>query len=217
MQSLQTYYLSSMNNFTGTINKTKSAYMPPQQKRINSNNNAMPTPSPWSKTTSFSTEKKQLKKEFALTANAFPTLGETIPKGKGMIMSFSAAAGKKTATAPAAEKKSEVLPGWVHIRRNDGKIQYKYGPVVDNPNRRSEEESDIILGNILARYQIEREQYERDMDVERLGDLSYYYNASTLSEMYDQVSEMYKRENANNTNNANNSYNSDYEYNNYSD
>ena len=214
MQYLQTYLSANMNNLTGTINKSKSTYMPPQQKRIN-NNNAMPSPSPWIKTkSSFSTEKKQLKKEFALTANAFPTLGETIPKSKGMIMSFSAAAGKKTATAPAAEKKSEVLPGWVHIRRHDGKIQYKYGPAFDNPNRRSEEESDIILGNILARYQIEREQYERDMDVERLGDLSYYYNASNLSEMYDQVSEMYKRENANN---ANNSYNSDYEYNNYSD
>ena len=74
-------------------------------------------------------------------------------------------------------------PGWVYIRKNNGAIQYKYGEPILWENRNHLE--DIKLGNILFKYRIAREQYERDMDVERLGDLSEYYRQPTLDEIYE--------------------------------
>jgi hypothetical protein len=44
--------------------------------------------------------------------------------------------------------------------------------------------SDIRLGNILVKYRLAKEQYSRNCDIERLGDLSEYYDMKTLQEQF---------------------------------
>lgn len=53
-----------------------------------------------------------------------------------------------------------------------------------------EKQNNQRLGNILFKHRIEREQYHRDMDVERLGDLSEFYGQPTLVEMYENDSRL---------------------------
>ena len=117
--------------------------------------------------------------------NAFPSLNDTMKtnnKKSGTPISFSSALSKKTEVAKI-EEKNELKPGWVYIRKHNGVIQTRYGAPVLFENR--EEQESIKLGNILFKYRIAREQYERDMDVERLGDLSEYYGEPTLDEIYE--------------------------------
>jgi hypothetical protein len=155
---------------------TKSTYVPPSLR--NKPISAAPT----------STKKRELKKEFVIDKAAFPSLGDTIKKTKssGTPISFSSAAAKKV-EAPK-EVQIDVLPGWVHIRRHNGKIQYKYGkPVerIDNEERAEEIRSRIILKN-----RIEREEYDRARDIECLGDLSEFYGQPTLAEIYENALEI---------------------------
>ena len=134
-------------------------------------------------------EKKELKKEFSANDSAlFPTLGETIKKtSQACPISFSSAAAKKI-EAPPPPIKSEVAPGWVHIRKHNGLIQYKYGPEISKKDYTEEE--DKFLSNVLLKYRLERQQYENDMDVERLGDLSEYYGEPTLVEIQEEYERM---------------------------
>ena len=138
------------------------------------------------------TDKKELKKKTHLDINntaAFPTLGNNTTT-KSTVLSFSAAAAAaatsqiKEVKPDAADNavKEEILPGWVNIRKNNNQIQYKYGEVVYDFKK--EERENTQLSNVLFKYRIEREQYERDIDVERLGDLSEFYNLPTLMESY---------------------------------
>jgi hypothetical protein len=135
-----------------------------------------------------STKKPALKKEFqdAFNPSAFPSLGDTMKNHKknngGTTISFSSAAAAKQVEAPKIAK-SDVLPGWVHIRQQQGAIQYKYGAPIDN--QQHVERADLIQSKILLKYLIARGQYERDRDVERLGDLSEFYGEPTLAEIYD--------------------------------
>jgi hypothetical protein len=161
---------------------------------VKPNNNAKPTtyvsPAMRFKNTAIAapstgTKKTALKKEFAIDDQmAFPTLATTIkkPELRGTPISFSSAASKKI-EAPVVVK-LDVLPGWVLIRRLGGQIQYKYGkPILrnDEEERRAEEiKSRIILNNRIA-----REQYDRDREIERLGDLSEFYGQLTLVEMFE--------------------------------
>jgi hypothetical protein len=148
-------------------------YAPPA---FRNRNLAKPTPLP-------STKKTALKKEFAeaFNSSAFPSLGDTIQKKSiGTPISFSSAAAKKI-VAPKSVK-AEVPPGWVHIRKHQGKIEYKYGAPV--PNKRDEVNEDFIMSKILFKYQLARGQYERDRDIEHLGDLSEFYGQPTLAEIY---------------------------------
>ena len=134
-----------------------------------------------------STKKKELKKEFAIDAAAFPSLAATIkkPTTSGTPISFSSAAAKKVAEPTVVQ--IDVLPGWVHIRRNAGGIiQYKYGKEVIKPA----DESDAVLGRIILKNRIAREQYDRNRDIDRLGDLSDYYGQPTLAEIYENDMEM---------------------------
>jgi len=153
-------------------NRNNNAYVPPNKRE-------KPTASP-------RTEKKELKKEFS-TNNPllFPTLGETIQKSSQAcpIISFSSAAAKKI-EAPPPPIKSEVAPGWVHIRKHNGIIQYKYGPEILKKDYTEEE--DKFICDALLKYRFERQQYENDMDVERLGDLSDYYDEPTLVEIQEE-------------------------------
>jgi hypothetical protein len=125
------------------------------------------------------TEKKALKKEFAIDQGAFPSLGETIKKNG---ISFSSAAAKKVETPQPVI--IDVLPGWVHIRKHQGKIQYKYGKAIVRSGLDAEQ-VDEIVSRIILKNRIAREQYDRNLEIERLGDLSEFYDQPTLAEIYE--------------------------------
>jgi len=187
------------------IANTKQSYVPPSLR--NKNKSFVP-----------STKKTEPKKEFP-QAEAFPTLGETIKqnsnnkkninnsentttgsktsKNKSPV-SFSSAASKKIPekkdTTPPPNK--PLLMGWVYISKsnnNNGTITYKHKYIESPISKRELElayQDNERLSSILFKYRIEREQYERDMDVERLGDLSEYYNEPTLIEMFENDSNL---------------------------
>lgn len=161
---------------------TKSRYVPPSQRSSASKPTTVATPTPSRST--FIAKKKEPQKVFSLESNAaaFPSLGETLKNRKGTVMSFSSAAAKKIEEPQIV--KVTIEPGWVHIRKQNGQIQYRYGEPL--PRARIEEErEDIRLGNVLFKYRMSAEQYERDMDVIRLGDLSEYYGEPTLLELHE--------------------------------
>ncbi len=137
-----------------------------------------------------STKKMELKKGFALEQAAFPSLGETIKKSKtqGTPISFSSAAAKKI-EEPQVSTIQDVLPGWVHIRWNQGKIQYKYGKLLEDHYREDIEDAGQIRSRIILKNRIAREEYDRMRDIENLGDLSEFYGQPTLAEMYEQAME----------------------------
>ena len=132
-------------------------------------------------------KKTALKKGFDLDQAAFPTLGDTLNKSTtagGTPFSFSAAAAKKQETPVV--KKIEVLPGWVHIRRQAGEIQYKYGELILTQAAADRiEKAEEVLNRIIVKNRIAREEYDRNRDIERLGDLSEYSGQPTLAEMFD--------------------------------
>jgi len=128
-----------------------------------------------------STKKKEPQKVFSMDNTLFPSLGETFKKYANNPLSFSSAAAKKIEQPKII--KADVAPGWVHIRRRNGKTEYKYGipvPLFDNRER-----EEIMFNNMLFKIRMEEQQYERDMDVLRLGDLSEYYGEPTLAEIHD--------------------------------
>ena len=134
-------------------------------------------------------KKSALKKEpvYMNDNNAFPTLNDTMKSKNnqrgGTPISFSSALSKKKEEEKEVIVKDILTPGWCYIRHNKNNIQYKYGPqIVKEIN---EEKENMKLGRILFNYRIAREQYERDMDVERLGDLSEFYGEPTLEEIYE--------------------------------
>ena len=148
--------------------KSASSYIPPSLRATK--------PAPYA-----STKKKEPKKEFAVDQAAFPTLGETIKKS-GTPMSFSSAAAKKVEAPKIVQ--ADVLPGWVHIRWNAGKIEYKYGkPVLRNDEE--EDRAEAIRSRIILKNRIAREEYDRTRDIELLGDLSQFYGQPTLAELYE--------------------------------
>ena len=234
MQYIQTYfkYLTEMKSTT-TAPTANNKYTPPAKRN---NGESQPSPqtqtphaTPWNKMSTFNksavTEKKQPKKEFALTTNAFPTLGETITNGAGKpLMSFSSVTSKsinKNNAAMSAEEEeakakatSDLLSGWVYIRKNQetGQVQYRGGLSDEYLMKRFKAENEDFLktGKIVTKYLIERLQYERDMDVERLGDLSEYFNSPTVNELLEElyqrslVRDGYNTHNNNNNNNNNN-------------
>ncbi len=162
-----------------------AAYAPPSfRNRTNNstsnNNNQQPPPL---------AKKTALKKQHVdINSNvAFPSIGDTLKntknaKGGGTPMSFSSMASKRLAE-PVIEKIVDVPPGWVHIRKHKGVIQYKYGAPV--PLYYDESRDELILGRILFKHRLAREQYERDRDIEHLGDLSEFYGEPSLAEIYE--------------------------------
>lgn len=62
----------------------------------------------------------------------FPELGNTVSKSTS-TMNFAASA-KQTLPPPPPPKKPDILPGWIVISRENGKIQYKFGekPALDH-------------------------------------------------------------------------------------
>jgi hypothetical protein len=165
------------------------------------------------------TPKTALKKAFVLAkdTNEFPTLNDSLKtktiKKVGTPISFSSALTKNRDNNEI--NIDEILtPGWCYIRRYNNMIQYKYGPNIFKKN--NIEEENTKLGRILFKYKIAREQYDRDRDVEQLGDLSEFYGEPTLAEMYENDTELehgIELENNPNENNPNENSESDtYDY-----
>ena len=162
-----------------STSNTKSSYVPPSMRGRKPPSTTIAAPLP-------GTKKTALKKEFALDAQAFPTLGDTIKKTgqSGTPISFSSAAAKKV-EAPASAVKIDVLPGWVHIRQHKGQIEYKYGqPIVHSDN------TDEITSRRILKNRIYREQYDRDRDIDALGDLSEFYGLPSLAETFENDVEL---------------------------
>jgi hypothetical protein len=129
------------------------------------------------------TEKNALKKEFSLQPEAFPTLSGTTTRKPPL--SFAQAA-QNTPAKRATNNTAVLLPGWLYIRRAKGMIEYKSGPPSQKAahDDEAEAEADNRLGRLLVKYRLAKEQYTRDNDVMRLGDLSEYYNTPTLQEQF---------------------------------
>jgi hypothetical protein len=133
------------------------------------------------------TEKKSLKKEFSLQPEAFPTLHINTTSSKQPALSFAQAAQTGPVKKPVTTT-TEFLPGWLYIRQKQGKIEYKSGPSVPEryPCLEQEEEADNRLGRLLVKYRLAKEEYERNNDILRLGDLSEFYNTKTLTEQFEE-------------------------------
>jgi len=167
------------------MQKKTSAYVPPTLR------GKKPAPPLAAAAPSIGTKKTALKKEFALEQQAFPALGETIKTSatRGTPISFSSAAAKKI-EVPKVAPPADVLPGWVHIRKHQGKIEYKYGkPALYRETADDAERADQILGRIIVKNRIAREEYDRMRDIECLGDLSEFYGQPTLAELYEKEDE----------------------------
>lgn len=131
-----------------------------------------------------STVKKEPKKTFSYDNNQFPELNHTANIENGVKkLDFVNATKKKITDDTEVNKASDLLPGWVYIRRNNGKIEYKYS----NPSQRyfNHTENDDRNHSIqMFNYRVARDQYEIDNDIARLGDLSEYYGDKSLYECY---------------------------------
>jgi len=87
------------------------------------------------------------------------------------------------------KEKDKVRPGWVHIRKHNGEIQYKYGK--ERLNWYLEKafiRETFKHERLILKYKIAREQWDRDRENDYLGDLSPYYNEPTIKEKLDSVS-----------------------------
>ena len=167
---------------TSTINKK---YTPPNKKQDKPGGSEPPLKA-YSSSAAAATVKKALKKEFSLLDNseAFPSLS-TAYKDKNSQQSKSFANATKTEIIKPQKLVSDVKPGWVHIRRNNRVIQFKYGPPSDR-NPHPCEISEVRYGEMLVKHRLAKEQYDRERDLERLGDLSEYYGEPTIHELFDE-------------------------------
>jgi hypothetical protein len=193
-----------MQKHTNQSTNTNSKYVPPSKKHVSHTNTSLQT-----NTSLNLTKKREPKKEFLLNPDdnsAFPTLNPlTASTNLKPALSFANAT-KKELDKERVDIVSDVKPGWVHIRKHKGKIEYKYGKATEifpyyNDNNNS------IFNNRLA-----IEQYERDSDIIRLGDLSEYYGEKTIYEMFEEEERL-----MNNTNDSDNSSSSETEYESYFD
>jgi hypothetical protein len=76
-----------------------------------------------------------------------------------------------------------ILPGWVYIRKHNGKIEYKYGKETLNDYL----EKDFIRRNLkhdkaILHYLIARQQWDQDRENDHLGDLSRFHNDLTVQD-----------------------------------
>ena len=196
------------------LNTTKmktATYVPPSlRKQQQQQKKPVPVPVPALAPIKLA-KKTEPKKEFQLDNNEnFPLLGETLKQKQinGTPISFSKAAGKKNEVLQPKEIESTgPPPGWVYIRRQNGKFQYKTGDLTRLNNWLADDEERTFIkdNKQLCKYQLERQQYERDMDVVCLGDFSEYYGEITLAEMMECE---YMNELQNKNNNAYSDYSS---------
>ena len=105
----------------------------------------------------------------------------------------------------AAEAAEAVKPGWVLIKKINGKINYKYGIMSDAyvnmilENKRQEKEDN----KNSFKKRLAQLQWDRDILNDLLGDISPHWNTKTLYETYN-LEHLIKKKNKNNQNNQNN-------------
>jgi len=129
------------------------------------------------------------KNKISMDKVSFPTLKETLtstgtkPKPK----SFASVAKKMEEKVVVKPYVSDVKPGWIHIRKNKGKIEFKY----NRTDRNTVTEEDIIneekrFSHYLFMRRVTLQQWDRDIQNEMLGDLSPYWNTKTILEMHEE-------------------------------
>jgi hypothetical protein len=93
---------------------------------------------------------------------------------------------KEGAQALAAAQ--EAKPGWVYIKRIDGKINYKYGEMTDAyVNMLIEKQKyERRLDRIYFKRRLDHLQRERDIMNDLLGDLSPYWGTRPLNERFNK-------------------------------
>jgi hypothetical protein len=161
------------------------------------------------------TKKREPKKEFSLTEHeesAFPALTISNNNLKPLLSFANATKNKEVNKDTTDLITSDVIPGWVHIRLNDGKIEYKYGKSTDR-YRCSDDNFENRLSSIICKNRLAKEQYERDNDIYRLGDLSDYYGEKTIYELFEEEENLLY----NNNSDSDNSSFSETEYESYVD
>ena len=160
------------------------------------------------------TKKKEPKKEFSLKEHdaAFPALTTSNNNLKPLLSFANATKNKEVSNGPTDVIKSDVIPGWVHIRTNNGKIEYKYGRSTDR-YRCSDDNFENRLSSIMCNNRLAKEQYERNNDIYRLGDLSEFYGEKTIYELFEEEEFLLY----NNNSDSDNSSSSETEYESYFD
>ena len=167
------------------------------------------------------------KKEFSILSQStsFPILSTSSDQSQNahvtrVKMSFANAAKHQETDLEKQQdqqqQREKAQPGWIHIRNNNGKIEYKNGA----PTERypcSDDNFEVRLGNIMFKNRLAKEQYERDNDIFRLGDLSEFYGEKTVFEIYaDEERRIYKSNSNKFTDNDNdNASSSDSDYDDY--
>ena len=122
----------------------------------------------------------------SINKESFPTLNEVVKSSTKNVKSFASVAKKVEAKEEVKLVISDVKPGWVHIRKHKGQIQFKSNPTYRNTYT----EEDVIyeekrLSNYLFIRRVTLQQEARDIENERLGDLSPYWNTKTILEMHE--------------------------------
>jgi hypothetical protein len=150
-------------------------------------------------TTKEHTTKEHIKINFKLTEELFPVLknnndndngNKTISKKKNKIIINYATILNPDLNIPSPLTNDDThddtndadnnQPGWIYIRKNksNGTIEYKYGPEVINDDLFYKYEKHLDTCNLRTR--IARLQWDRDREIDHLGDLSYYYNKPNI-------------------------------------
>jgi len=105
------------------------------------------------------------------------------------VQAIEEAAIKEGAQAlAAAQEAQEAKPGWVYIKRIDGKINYKYGEMTDAyVNMLLEKQKyERRLDRIYFKRRLDHLQRERDIMNDLLGDLSPYWGTRPLNERFNK-------------------------------
>ena len=160
------------------------------------------------------TKKKEPKKEFSLKEHesAFPELTISNRNLKPLLSFANATKNKEVSDESTDLIKSDVIPGWVHIQKNNGKIEYKYGKSTDRYSC-SDDNFENRLSSIMCNNRLAKEQYERNNDIYRLGDLSEFYGEKTVYELFEEEEFLLYKNNSD----SDNSSSSETEYETYLD
>ncbi len=119
----------------------------------------------------------------------------------------------------AAEASEAVMPGWVLIKKINGKINYKYGIMSDAyvnmvlENKRQEKEDN----KNSFKKRLAQLQWDRDILNDLLGDISPHWNTKTLYETYNLEHLKKKNQNNQKVENEENEENGENEKNNQKD
>ena len=170
----------SITKMRTSTNSNSNKYIPPNKPSLNT----FKVPASTSTSNALNLTKKSApQKVFSLTPAEFP--GLATPKTSCVQPSKSFANAAKTVLPRVGQAPStnEVPPGWIHIRKRNGRIEYKEGP----PSNRYpvyDDNDDYLINEWLFNHRVAQLQYERDIDVLCRGDLSEYYGLPTVYEQY---------------------------------